>query len=453
MRINHNISAQLANINLKRADDRMSASLQRLSSGYKINKAAEDAAGMAISNKMRTQIRALDQASRNAGDGISVIQTAEGALSEIESIFQRCRELSVQAANDTYTIDDRESAQKEVDELLEEVDRIARETEFNGKRLLDGSNSRVVTSDKLGVQVMKVSESVEAGKYKLTVDSVATAATGTLTCAPGSSVTINDVTLDFPADATNDDIYNQVLSVCEMMDIEVAGTSPSFTLTTKAAGANQELSIKSVGDTAPVVTKGQDAEISLTPKAAGDAAGFTGTEAVVYHGDTITITNTDGFEMELALEGGQTGDFELTVYDTGSMKLQIGANEKQELAIDFSEISCRSLQLREQDGDSFVNLCTQRGASLAITSFDNAIQSVSAYRSMLGAYENRLETTTASLDITSENVTQSMSRIMDTNMATAMTQYTQESVLSEAATSMLAQANNRPQKVMSLLQS
>ena len=131
MRINHNISAQLANVSLKKSETNISLSLEKLSSGYKITKAADDSAGMAISNKMRTQIRALDQASRNAEDGNSMIQTADGALSEVHSILQRIRELGVQAANDTYTIDDRNSAQQEIDQLMDEIDRIAKTTEFN----------------------------------------------------------------------------------------------------------------------------------------------------------------------------------------------------------------------------------------------------------------------------------------------------------------------------------
>ena len=147
MKVNHNITAQIANINLKKDERRVATSLERLSSGYKITKAADDSAGMAISNKMRTQIRALDQASRNAEDGQSIVQTADGALNEITAMLQRVRELSVQAANDTYTIDDRNSAQKEVDQLLDEIDRISSTTEFNGKKLLDGSSSRSFTSN------------------------------------------------------------------------------------------------------------------------------------------------------------------------------------------------------------------------------------------------------------------------------------------------------------------
>ena len=148
MKINHNITAQIANVNLKKDERKIGSVLQKLSSGYKITKASDDSAGLAISNKMRTQIRALDQSSRNAEDGKSIIETTDAALGEVTNILQRIRELSVQAANDTYTIDDRVAAQGEIDQLLDEVDRISSATEFNGKKLLDGSSSRAfVCSD------------------------------------------------------------------------------------------------------------------------------------------------------------------------------------------------------------------------------------------------------------------------------------------------------------------
>ena len=167
MRINHNISAQWANTNLKRADRRMSSALQSLSSGYKINKAADDSVGLAISNKMRAQIRSLDQASRNADDGESIIQTVDGSLAEIQKVVQRLRELSVQAASDTYVIDDRDSMQKEMNSLMDEIDRIASTTEFNGKGLLDGSSSRATTSTNYIFNVVSVSEQVKAADYDI----------------------------------------------------------------------------------------------------------------------------------------------------------------------------------------------------------------------------------------------------------------------------------------------
>lgn len=447
MKINHNISAQLANVNLKKTNNRLSSSLESLSSGYKINKAADDSAGLAISNKMRTQIRALDQASRNADDGQSIIQTAEGALSEIESLLQRMRQLSVQAANDTYTIDDREAAQQEIDKLSDEVDRIASTTEFNGNGLLDGSCTRVVTFSKQGLNSLANSDKVEAGVYKLTVNQIAAPAAATLSYKAGSSIQINGTTVNFAATDTDADMKSKIQNVCDMLDIDVTGGAGVVNLKTRATGQNRAITI--IDENGEHTTKGVDAQVTLDTTTSKFATGAFATS----DGTNITIEDGMGFKMELAVEDTAAGAYEITVYDTGSMMLQIGANEHQTLAVDFQEVSCRTLQIRESDGTSLVNVCSQAGASNAITTFDNAVRSVSALRSNLGAYENRLEKTVSSLDVSSENMTDSMSRIIDTDMASAMTNYTQENVLVQAATSMLAQANNRPQQVLSLLQS
>ncbi len=450
MRINHNIAAQVANANLKRADNRVAASLQRLSSGYKINKAADDSAGLTISNKMRAQIRALDQSSRNADDGISVLRTAEGSLAEIENMLQRCRELSVQAANDTLVIGDREAIQQEVDQLMEEIDRIAETTDFNGKKILSGECSRVVTCKQLGVEVLGVSENVKAGEYKFNVATSPEPAEATLTFEAGTrgSIEINGNTIEIGKEDTNDSIYQTVMSLCEQLDIDVSMPQEGeIKMTTRAAGANQQIVYRNQGETNLRTAKGKDAVL--------DSFGgmFTGNEGILYNGGTVTIYDNSGFEMSFALENSASGEFVFNVYDTGSMKLQIGTKESEYLSVDFAKLSCKTLKLKEADGGSFVNLCSNRGASNAITLFDNAIQAVSAYRSNLGAYENRLDSTISSLDVNSESTTGSMSRIMDTDMAEAMAEYTQENVLSQAATSILAQANNRPQQVMSLLQS
>ncbi len=444
MRINHNVSAQLANVNLKRADARMSASLERLSSGYKINKAADDSAGIAISNKMRTQIRALEQASRNSQDGQSIIQTAEGSLSEIEAIIQRMRELSVQAADDANTLDDRESIQLEIDEMLKEVDRIASTTEYNGNGLLDGSNTRVVTFNQNGFDSLYVSEYVKEGKYTITSSTVATQASATLAMpAAPSKLTINEAPVEILADDSPDEIINKITTTCDKLGIDASYAGGNFTLTTRASGSKQFIAI----DDNPV-SRGTDATVTLGTGFPNTLAGRT----ITGDGNNVVIQDSSGFKMQFSVEAAQS-NVEMAVYDTGKMKLQIGANEHQDIAIDFPEVSCRVLGLKQSDGASLINVCSQEGASNAIVSFDDAIRSVSDFRSRLGAYQNRLESTTESLDVSSENLTGSMARIMDTDMAASMTDYTQESVLSQAATSILAQANNRPQLVMSLLQS
>ena len=175
--------------------------------------------------------------------------------------------------------------------------------------------------------------------------------------------------------------------------------------------------------------------------------------------ETLSVdhTSTDASGNTITIPAGSSAALNntvtISVYDTGSMLLQIGANEHQTMAVDFPEVSCRTLKFKESSGTSLVNVCSREGASKAISTFDDAIRSVSGTRAQLGAYQNRLDSTVSSLDISSENITESMSRIIDTDMAAAMTNYTQESVLVQASTSILAQANNRPQQILSLLQS
>ncbi|MDE6616508.1 MAG: hypothetical protein K2K35_08060 [Lachnospiraceae bacterium] len=214
MKINHNITAQIANVNLKKDERRVSASLEKLSSGYKITKAADDSAGLAISNKMRTQIRALNQASRNSEDGQSIVQTADGALNEVAAILQRIRELAVQNAKDTYTVDDRASSQNEIDQLLDEIDRISSTTEFNGKGLLDGSSSRTVTSNIDGIQALKASTEVPAGEYMFSVNAAPQPAVAEdIEYTIPGILYLNNTTIEFEEGDTDEMAESKILDV------------------------------------------------------------------------------------------------------------------------------------------------------------------------------------------------------------------------------------------------
>ncbi len=448
MRINHNVTAQLANINLKKTNKRLTSSLESLSSGYKINSAADDSAGLAISNKMRTQIRALEQSSRNAEDGTSIIQTAEGALSEVTAILQRVRELSVQSANDTNTLDDREAMQVELDKMLKELDRIGSQTEFNGNGLLDGSFSRVVTYSKIGLDTLYVSDAVPAGEYTVTINQKATPAVISNIAYPTSgTIQINNVSIEL-----GDNPEAAIQKACDRMEIDVKfnTTNGTMDLTTRATGSAQTLTTG--GKLPKQSANGQDADITL-------GNGTTSWEpAYSSDGKNITIKAGDGFEMRIAIEdtaSNAAADNPVTVkvYDDGPMILQIGANEHQNVGVTFPEISCQTLGLKDEKGISLVNICSQGAATSAIQRFDDAIRTVSEARSDIGAHQNRLDSTIESLDTTSENLTGALSRIMDTDMAAAMTNYTQESVLVQASTAILSQANNRPQQILSLLQS
>ena len=232
MKINTNINAIRANLNLNSVQKKFADSTNRLSSGYRINKAADDAAGLAISQKMHAQIRGLHRASQNGSDGVSFIQTAEGALTEIESMLQRCRELSVQAANETNTIEDKKALQREIDSLRDEIDRLSSQTEYNTMSLLDGTCCRQSSCDNVGVSLVSASDDVPLTTYKFSVDQEATQATMTtaginfkpddvVTKDDEGSIQINGEIIKVKQGETYQDVYATIRDCCEMMNIDV----------------------------------------------------------------------------------------------------------------------------------------------------------------------------------------------------------------------------------------
>lgn len=459
MKINHNISAQLANVNLKKTNDRLSLSMQKLSSGYKITKAADDSAGLAISNKMRTQIRALDRSAQNAEDGVSIIESADGALAEIHSVLQRVRELCVQNANDTYTIEDRETAQKEVDQLMDEIDRISSTTEFNGRSLFDGSASRTIASSFDGVKGVSVSMEATAGTYTIksatsgTCGSVSNVLNGlTFPAASESAISINGETVSIAKGDSKGDVEKKIISLCSNMNMSYS-TSQNGTITSNIAGYDYYVQVKFANGNESALDAGRGTDGKVTLETVTSGEGFTTSAKASVVGNMVNIIDNDGFEMSVELSAGiKDQQVELRVYDAGYMTIQIGANEHQTFDMNFPTVSCDSLGLRAQDGKDLLNVCTNYGASTGIALADSAIRQISSARAELGAYQNRLETTVSSLNVFEENMTDSMSRIIDTDMASEMTEYTQLTVLQQASTSMLSQANNRPQTIMSLLQ-
>ena len=497
MRINHNISALKANTQLQRTNTAMEASIERLSSGYRINRAADDAAGMAISQKMKTQIRGLDQASRNASDGISVIQTAEGALSEVEAMLQRMRELSVQAANGTNTDEDREAIQNEIDQLNAEIDRISETTEFNTKTLLDGNVDRKSYSNNSKVNLISQSDNVVSKDYKVTVEEIGTKAyiTGSglgefpVTAENAGTICINGEELCIQTGDSISEVYTALRNLGDVVNVNVfAGTvgddgsqetvaledGVPLTFEAKEYGSGESVRIYSdntnllnlLGLGSPTVNPagaalggeeeegtlksyGTDAKIALDLEEDAVTA-FADTATYAAKGNKVTITDKDGIEMELEVEEGaldtDEGVATITVLEEGPITLQVGANEYQTILVSIPEVSSLTL------GTKGINIGTAAGAGRAIGALDDAINKVSSIRAKLGAYENRLDHAINNLDTTGENMTESLSRIEDVDMAEEMSTYTQKNVLSQAGTSMLAQANQQPQTVLSLLQ-
>ena len=481
MKINRNMSAVVANRQLLRTENKLSISMGRLSSGYKINKAGDNPAGMAISSKMKAQIDGLNQAEANSDDGQSVLRIADGALNEVSNMLQRIRELSVQAANGTNSYSDRQSIQDEIDQLTQEVDRISTDTEYNKKTLLDGSaNTRVYVSGthkdttKFARSATRIdfSEEVLPGDYTITVDEVAKEATYTLDMSnlindpnfDGGTVSINGVGIEYEKGMSADDVYKQLMSVADEIGCKIEndpnnagvynitadnkGSKETLTILMSdemahKTGLDQQGAVQNADDKSyKLVASGTDAEIELKD-------GFGSTVITNVEGNRVKITDKGGFSMDFLLSDdiqatGATLVFDVT--DVGAMTIQIGANQYQNMDVHIPEVSSESLYL------DTVNVAVNGGADKAISTMDAAIAKLSAVRSGIGAYTNRLEYASSSLAETQEDMTTAYSGLMDTDMASEMTEYTQQNILEQAAVSVLSQANDIPQQVLSLLQ-
>lgn len=480
MKINRNMSAVVANRQLLRTENKLSISMGRLSSGYKINKAGDNPAGMAISSKMKAQIDGLDQAEANSDDGQSVLRIADGALNEVSNMLQRIRELSVQAANGTNSYSDRQSIQDEIDQLTQEVDRISTDTEYNKKTLLDGSaNTRVYVSGthqdktKFARSATRIdfSEEVLPGDYTVEVKTPAKQATYQLNMSglindpnfDGGTVSINGVGIDYEKGMSADDVYKQLMSVADEIGCKIEkdpnnagvynitadnkGSKETLTILMSdemahKTGLDQQGTVQNADDKSyKLVASGTDAEIELKD-------GFGSTVITNVEGNRVKITDKGGFSMDFLLsddvQNGDTLTFDVT--DVGAMTIQIGANQYQNMDVHIPEVSSESLYL------DTVNVAVNGGADKAISTMDAAIAKLSAVRSGIGAYTNRLEYASSSLAETQEDMTTAYSGLMDTDMASEMTEYTQQNILEQAAVSVLSQANDIPQQVLSLLQ-
>ncbi len=400
LRINNNTAATNAYRNLNVSDGQMAKSLEKLSSGFRINRAADDAAGLSISEGMRSQIGGLKVAVRNAQDGISVVQTAEGALTEVHSLLQRARDLSVQSANTGGNdLAARTAASTEVDQIVKEVNRISASTAFGGKNLLDGSQSGGFTfqvgsgtasTDQVNVNI----SSMSAAGLGLTGTS-ATAAAGTLA---GSVV--------------------------------IGGASTVSVTYNTGAGANVSTSFGVAAGTYDTTTAAGRDSLQSALTAGIQAAGLSGdlkAELVGAGGSAFQVklsTNGTGGTSSISVTGG-------TNIGVGGLNLTGGT--------------------QTGSGAGSVVSAVQAGNTSAIATLDTAISQVSTQRAQLGAVQNRFEHTIANLNVTVENLSASESRIRDTDMAMEMTAYSRTQILTQAGTAMLAQANQSQQGVLQLL--
>lgn len=508
MRIQHNIAAQNSYRQLGGNNNALGKNLEKLSSGYKINRAGDDAAGLAISEKMRSQITGLKKAQDNANDGISLVQTAEGALTEVHSMLNRMVELADQSANGTFDNEtDRANLQKEVSSLKNEINRISEGTNFNGIKLLDGSMGG---SGSTGVTFVKGGTAGNLGAAIFDKDDKASAidisVTGlnkddTVKVSTGSNESVSKTYNSTQSTALGKDVYDYVVTLKEgktytkddldslTKDSGVKLSISSDSMKVSGSGATDPSDAESTADVArqAVANNGKWQFTSTVAGARTSTISFTqDTEAkgvtvekntgnvsisldftnksytedqinkmLSDAGATIKLTSGDVAKgtgipgSAMAFGGSAEGDVKGTgaMGLSSSLDLQIGDTSDS-----FNKVSVRVNSTDTKTlGISDVDISTQDGAKAAIAKINSAINSVSGTRGDLGAVQNRLEHTINNLGVTEENMTSAESRIRDTDMAKEMMQYTKNNILVQASQAMLAQANQLPQGVLKLL--
>ena len=458
MVVQHNLQAMNANRMLNITTGAQSKSTEKLSSGYKINRAADDAAGLTISEKMRKQIRGLDQASTNAQDGVSSVQTAEGALTEVHSMLQRMNELAVQAANGTNSKEsDRQAIQDEIDQLTTEIDRVAETTKFNEIYLLKGDNAStknvymkghdaglkgtLTDSAKSATFVMdelKAGDKVTIAGKEYSIGSTAADAKASYAgAAAGDKVTIDGTEYTVVDAGGTEDAGANKLKVASI-DAKVKDGSVVSYKTSKLTVMTDANTDGIDDDDSSVISKNV-AETKITAELT--AANNIGT---VDHAATVAKTAANGKTTYTITKGYAT------VADTLSFNLHVGADADMtnKITVDIDTMNSANLGIKGLN----VTDATGTAATYAVDAISDAIAKVSSQRSALGAVQNRLEHTIDNLDNIVENTTTAESRIRDTDMAEEMVEYSKNNILAQAGQSMLAQANQSTQGVLSLLQ-
>ena len=474
MVVQHNLTAMNSNRMLGLTTASQAKSTEKLSSGYKINRAADDAAGLSISEKMRKQIRGLTQASLNAQDGISAVQTAEGALTEVHDMLQRMNELAVKSANGTNSEDDRSYIQNEIDQLVTEIDRVSTTTKFNETYLLQGNARGTVSATATDQEVESKLADVK------------------LNAAAGSELVAGDVVLGKVTAEVKDNKGGALIGDLSgsVLDALNKSTKGALTITQKADAGKllDQYEVQDDGTTKVTLTQAQLKEMGVNITA-GTAAANPGkmeiqlkwnqTEQKDLQAGLSIKVGTDattaeklkdsglkvGDEVKVTIKAEQdaaTGNTvtKLKAYDNAyvpealNVSLHVGADSSNDNKIEMSieSMSSKSLGLVNEDGKLLVDGKDSTNADKAIDTIAQAIQKVSTQRSALGAVQNRLEHTVNNLDNVVENTTSAESQIRDTDMATEMVKYSNNNILSQAGQAMLAQANQSNQGVLSLLQ-
>jgi len=483
--INTNVASLNAQRNLNRSQGSLGKSMQRLSSGLRINSAKDDAAGLAISNRMTSQIRGLNQAARNANDGISLAQTAEGALQESTNILQRIRELAVQSANDTNTVSDRKSLQAEASQLKSELDRIANSTTFNGRKLLDGSLENATfhvganANQSISVSISDArADSLGANATVTSTGTNVAAAKTSGTLASTEVLKINSQVVTISTDGVSTtDASNSAKAVAAGINSVAANTGVTAqanatsanlgTITAAATNgmASGDFQINGVNIVVGTVQTG-DADSALR-NAINAVSNQTGVTAAMNGSSEMVLTAADGRNIQLQTDGTQADSsavfsgFSLNAGSAnddvvvGTVTLDsdqaIVVNTGLTTASSGMTIAPGTVNTTTTNSMSNVDVSTQSGANSAITNVDRAISQIDSIRGDLGAVQNRFESTIANLQNVAENLSAARSRILDADIAQETSAMTKSNILQQAGVSILAQANQAPQLALSLL--
>jgi flagellin len=449
--INTNIASLTAQRNLNGSQSSLATSLQRLSTGLRINSAKDDAAGLAISERFTTQIRGLNQAIRNANDGVSFAQTAEGALSTGGDALQRIRELAVQSINDTNTSLDRQALNNEVSQLIAEVNRIASSTQFNGQNILDGTLStltfQVGANQGQTIQVTGVdARTSQLGARTSTSASFTSTAIAALT-----TVTLNGNAIDLSAATTTQDILDGVNAVAATTGVQaLKATSTS----TAAAGlAITTSGVVGINSVSVVVTNGDATTTAAAINAVTTQTGVTATIA----GANIVLSNSDGSDIIVDNAGtGQLGAVATTETFQAGVTLAGAVAQGAFTATGGVGLDVEGALLgaaaQADNTLTGVDVLTSITANDALLTLDFALQQVSGLRAELGAVQTRFESTISNLSVTTENLSAARSRIRDADFAAETAELTRSQILQQAGIAILSQANALPQNVLALLQ-
>ncbi|MBQ2258080.1 MAG: flagellar hook protein [Lachnospiraceae bacterium] len=460
MVVQHNLTAMNANRMLGITTGNLSKSAEKLSSGYKVNRAADDAAGLSISEKMRKQIRGLSQASLNAEDGISAVQTAEGALTEVHDMLQRMNELAVKAANGTNSISDRQTIQDEVSQLLTEIDRVAETTKFNEMYLLKGDTDtkvKYLTAKDAGLdgkladgatiatftmKELKLGDTVSIGGKEYNIGEAGTTGIASVTTAidnvsAGELVTVDGVQYTVVDTADDENAAKNMLTKGKIQDLVKEQSTVQYN--GKTYHVMKDVGSDGVDDVdASIITADHAYDLIEQELKIANSVGADEQPASIPNRALV------GDEMVFSINKGQ-----YSVKEQLNFSLHVGAdadmNNKINVSIDAlntNGLGIYGLNVKDSTGAS---------ATYAIDAISDAIAHVSAQRSTLGAIQNRLEHTIKNLDNIVENTTAAESQIRDTDMATEMVKYSNNNILAQAGQSMLAQANQSNQGVLSLL--